>query len=213
MTDPFLQASFATIAGVWLITVVSPGPNFFATAHTAVAVSRRDGLLVAAGVALGTLLWATVSLLGLGVLFQTAGWLYQGVKLVGAAYLLFVGLRMILGAWRNTASGPGPAAARRSACGGRAFRFGLLTDLSNPKAAAFFTSLFAVAVPPTAPLWFDVLIVATVVVIAGGWYALAACLVSLEQVARVYRRSQRAITAVTGAVFVALGARLALSER
>ena len=113
----------------------------------------------------------------------------------------------------RTTRTPGPAAARRSASGGRAFRFGLLTDLSNPKAAAFFTSLFAVAVPPTAPLWFDVLIVTTVVVIAGGWYALAACLVSLEQVSRVYRRGQRAITAVTGAVFMGLGARLALSER
>lgn len=212
MTDPLLWTSFATIAGLWVITVVSPGPNFFATAHTAVAVSRRDGLLVAAGVALGTLLWATVSLLGLGVLFQTAGWLYQAVKLIGAAYLIYVGARMLLGAWRGSPAGRAASAAQ-SVAGARAFRFGLLTDLSNPKAAAFFTSLFAVTIPPGAPLWFDALIVSAVVAIAGGWYALAACLVSFESVARLYRRGQRAIGAVTGAVFMALGLRLGLSER
>ena len=106
MTDPLLWTSFLTIAGVWTITVISPGPNFMATAHTAAAASRRDGLLVAAGVAVGTLLWATVSLLGLGVLFQTAGGLYQAVKFAGAAYLIAVGLRMMIGAWRNQ---PAPA--------------------------------------------------------------------------------------------------------
>ena len=216
MTDPLLWTSFLTIVGVWTITVISPGPNFLATAHTAAAASRRDGLLVAAGVALGTLLWATVSLLGLGVLFQTAGWLYQVVKFVGAAYLITVGLRMMIAAWRNRTAAGGSGGRRAPGLptvGRRAFRLGLLTDLSNPKAAAFFTSLFAVAVPPQAPLWFLALIVTAVVTLAGGWYATAACLVSLGPVARIYRRGQRAITGLTGLVFTTLGLRLALSER
>ena len=210
MTGQELWASFAAIAGVWLITVVSAGPNFIATVHSAVSASRRAGLLVAAGVALGTTIWAAVSLAGLGLLFQTAAWLYHLVKLLGAAFLIYTGVRMLLSArnGRPGTGGPGIAATGR-----RAFRLGLLTDLSNPKAAAFFTSLFAVAVPPTAPLWFDAVIVATVVLIAGGWYALAACLVSLDPVARAYRRAQRAITAVTGVLFMAIGVRLGLAER
>ena len=96
-----------------------------------------------------------------------------------------------------------------SASGLRAFRLGLLTDLANPKAAAFFTSLFAVAVPPDAPLWFDGLIVATVVVMAGGWYAIVALAVSWQPVATAYRRLERVITAAAGAVFVGFGIRLA----
>ena len=83
--DTSLWTSFATIAGVWLITVISPGPNFVATSHAAVTHSRRAGVLVAAGIALGTTVWSTASLLGLGLLFQTAAWLYQVVKLAGAA--------------------------------------------------------------------------------------------------------------------------------
>lgn len=210
MMEQELWASFVTIAGIWLITVVSPGPNFIATVHSAVSASRRAGLLVAAGVALGTTIWATVSLAGLGLLFQTAAWLYQAVKLLGAAFLIYTGARMVLTA-RN--GQPSTGASGIAATGRRAFRLGLLTDLSNPKAAAFFTSLFAVAVPPAAPLWFDAMIVATVVLIAGGWYALAACLVSLNPVAQAYRRVQRMITAVTGVLFVAIGLRLGLAER
>ena len=83
-------------------------------------------------------------------------------------------------------------------------------DLSNPKAAAYFTSLFAVAVPPGAPLWFDAVLIASVVAIAAGWYALVAPGISADPVARRYRGLERAIRRLAGAVFIAFGARQAL---
>jgi len=204
---PILWTSLLTITGIWLVTVVSPGPNFLATMHAAVTRSRRAGLLVAAGVALGTTIWAAASLAGLGLLFGTAGWLYHLVRIAGAVYLITVGLRMILAARRPAA--PLSMAGQVCASGMRAFRLGLLTYLSNPKAAAFFTSLFAVAVPPDAPLWFDALIVATVVAMAGGWYALVALAVTWRPVAAAYRRLERVISAIAGAIFVGFGLRLA----
>ncbi len=205
---PGLWASLATIVGVWFVTVLSPGPNFLATLQTALAQSRRAGLLVAAGIALGTTVWSTASLLGLGLLFQTAGWLYLTVKLVGGAYLIFLGLRAIMTA-RNLGGPLAVATPAAPLTGWQALRRGLLVDLSNPKAAAFFASLFAVTVPPDAPLWFDVTVVAAVVVMAGGWYALVACAVVLPGVSAFYRRAQRVIGYATGALFMALGLRLA----
>jgi threonine/homoserine/homoserine lactone efflux protein len=201
-----LWTAFATVLGIWVVTVVMPGPNFLATVHATVARSRRSGLLVAAGIALGTALWGTASLFGLGLLFQTAGGLYQVVKIAGAAYLIYVGARMVLSARRaGGAAGPaGPAVS-----GLRAFRHGLVTDLSNPKAAAFFTSLFAVAVPPSAPLWFDGLLVASVTGVAGSWYSLCAGAMASEPIVAVYRRAARAVSALAGLVFVGLGLRLA----
>ena len=127
-------------------------------------------------------------------------------KFAGAAYLVLVGIQILLSA-RKTVVPDDPG--NGGECGWRAFRLGLLTDLSNPKAAAFFTSLFAVTVPPEAPLWFDLLVIACVVTTAGAWYALVAYTVVLDPVASLYRRSARAVTAMTGAVFVALGLRLA----
>lgn len=200
-----LWTSFATIMGVWLITVVSPGPNFLATVYTTASQSRRLGLLVSLGIAAGTTVWATASLLGLSLLFETTVWLYQAVKLAGALFLIYLGLRTILSARRMPATGPAmapPVSAKQ------AFRRGLIVDLSNPKAAVFFASLFAITIPPDAPLWFQAAIVAAVVVMAGGWYALVACIVDLDPVAQLMRRTQRAFTYAAGAIFVALGLRL-----
>ena len=202
-----LSASLATITAVWLVTVVvSPGPNFLATVQAALSQSRAAGLTLAAGIAIGTTVWATASLLGLGLLFQSAGWLYLTVKLAGAAYLIYLGLRTILSA-RRLSPVAGPVHRPLSALA--AFRRGLLTDLSNPKAAVFFTSLFAVAVPANAPAWFDILVVASVVTIAGGWYALVACFVTYRPIADMYYKFQRVIAYVTGMIFVLLGLRLA----
>jgi len=201
-----LWTGFATVIGVWIVTVVTHGPNFLATVHATLTRSRRAGLLVVAGITVGTALWGTASLFGLGLLFQAAGGLYEAVKLAGAGYLVIVGVRLILSARRTSAParivGPAIPAAH-------AFRHGLVTDLSNPKAAAFFTSLFAVAVPPTAPLWFDALLVATVAGIAGLWYGTVAWAMAADPVVALYRKAARAISALAGVVFVALGLRLA----
>lgn len=87
-----------------------------------------------------------------------------------------------------------------------------MTDLANPKAAAFFTSLFAVALPPDAPLWFDAAVITLVVAIAGGWYALVACAVASGPGAAMFGRARRALTYVAGAVFVGFGLKL-VAER
>lgn len=208
-SDSTLWIGFASVIGVWLFTVVTPGPNFLAAAHAALAQSRRAGLLVSLGIMIGTLLWATVSLAGLGLLFQNAQWLYHAIRIAGAIYLVVVGIRMM--AVRAAPSRPSQPPTGPG-LGFRALRRGLLTDLSNPKAAAFFTSLFAVAVPPAAPLWYDALIVSTVVIMAGGWYAIVAVMVTMPRVASAYARAERAILRVAGAVFVGFGVKLAVER-
>jgi threonine efflux protein len=91
----------------------------------------------------------------------------------------------------------------------RAFRLGLFTDLSNPKAAAFFTSLFAVAFPAEAGFEIKLVTIAIVGAIAGAWYGLIAMTVSLAPFARLYARGRRALEAAAGLMFIGLGARLA----
>jgi len=204
-SDSVLWTSLITITGVWLILVISPGPNFLATVQTALSHSRRSGIAVALGISLGTMIWSTASLLGLGLLFQTVGWLYMALKIVGGAYLVYLGIKAMITS--RGAQDDGPSLATMT--GLHAFRRGILVDLSNPKAAAFFISLFAVTVPPLAPLWFKALVVASVVAMAGGWYAVVACLVATGPVARLYRRARRTLTFLAGALFVALGVRLA----
>lgn len=197
----------AFIAGVWAVTVLSPGPNLLATLHATARGGARAGITTAAGIGLGTTIWAGLSLAGLAVLFETVAWAYTAVKLVGAAYLIIVGLKLLL--QRNTTAQTAPVGAPSQGDLRRAFLFGLATDLSNPKAAAFFASLFAVSIPAGAPLGFQAGICALVVVIAAGWYALAAVIFARPRVAAAYGQARRWIERVTGALFVAAGLRLA----
>jgi threonine/homoserine/homoserine lactone efflux protein len=206
MTLP-LWSSLATIIGVWAITVLSPGPNLFTTVHIATTQSRQIGLILSLGITVGTAIWATASLIGLGVLFETVGWLYQIVKLAGGGFLVYLGVRMVLSARRSPAV---PEMAARTLSARAAFWRGVVVDLSNPKAAIFFTSLFAFAVPADAPMWYKGMVVGVVALIAGGWYALVACAVNFRPVGRALERVQRPLSyAVGGGVFIAFGARIA----
>lgn len=136
-----LWTSLATIVAVWAVTVLSLGPNFFMTVLAASRQSPRLGVMVSAGIALGTTIWATA-----GLLFQSAAWLYQAVKLAGGAYLVYLGLRTTLSA-RDDKRPRLPPAKPLTARG--AVLRGPIVDLSNP---VFFASLFAIAVLPEAPL-------------------------------------------------------------
>ncbi len=195
-----------TLAGVWALVVISPGPNFVATVYHATARSRRAGLLVALGIATGTILWATFSVVGLGVLFARFSWLVEVLRTVGALYLIYLGLKMIWHARSKEESEVVPVKE------GSSWRAGFLTDISNPKAAAFFGSLFALFLPAHAPLSIQAASVAIVVIIAVSWYSIVACVFSLAIVARGYRRVKRVIDMVTGGILIALGIRLAIER-
>lgn len=209
MNDVDIVAAFLTALVVWLAALMTPGPDCAAVVHAAVGGSRRTGLAVAGGVAVSMTAWAVASLFGLHAILLAFKGLSTAVRLAGAAYLTYIGVRLLGAAWRGEVAHAGMAAPRTIA---GAFRHGLLTNLANPKVLALFGSLFAVLVPPDAPAWFSssllVLIVATTV----AWYTLVAITMSTNVVAAGYRRAERAVSTVTGLVFVGVGARLA-SER
>lgn len=198
------------VLGIWAIVVVTPGPNFLVITHHALARSRKAGIACAAGVAAGTFLWAASALFGLALVVGHAGWAYGAIRICGAIYLIYVGLRALFG---SSSLGPAPKAAGVSGAGlMKSFRAGLFVDLSNPKAATFFTSLFVVMLPAQMPLWMGLLTVLVVVAIAMAWYSSTAVVVSMPPVARAYKRIHRWIDRLAGALFVFFGGRLLLGR-
>lgn len=190
------------IAGVFLLACLSPGPVWVVITSTSVAVSRRAGVFTGLGVALATLTWATIAMLGVGLLVQLV-WLTLTIKLAGAAYLAWLGVRMIAGARR-----PSPAAALLSAAthgGWTAVRRGYIASITNPKAAAFFSSIFVVMLPGHAPAW---VFVAAILLLA----ALSALCFSVTPVQEGYRKAKSKIDALIGAILIGLGIRLVLSR-
>lgn len=204
-------AALISIALAWLVVVVVPGPNFLATVQAAATSSRRAGLAVVGGIGVGTTVWATAAAVGLAMIFQTLSWLYQVLRLAGAAYLLVLGISMVWHAVRTDSQpkAPPPTTDRSAPTLRRAFLRGLLTDLSNPKAAVFFTSLFAVAIPPGAAGGEIATFVAVMPAIAMVWYAIVALTLSAGPVARAFGRIRRHVQIAAGAMLAAFGIRLA----
>lgn len=197
-------AMMATVAAMWLLAVAIPGPNFFVVARMAAARSRREALAAVAAIGLGSLCWGLAGFFGVHALFALAPWFYGGLKLLGAAYLGYIGMKIIAGTFRPEPAPPAPAS-------GAAFRLGLMTSLSNPKSALLVASLFTAALPPGAPLSVGLWTVAEMVAISVAWYAALACVISTHTVATLFRRFRAWIDRFAGAIFIAFGARLALN--
>jgi threonine efflux protein len=205
---------------VWFVVVLAPGPNFLAAVTASTGRGRRHGMQVAAGFAIGDAIWATSSMLGLAVLLARYGWLTEVVRFGGALMLVVFGLRALVRARRpdgaDRAADPTvaqglPAGTERSRWRRSGVLTGLLVDLGNPKAAVFFTSLFAALLPAGAPWWFKAATVVIVAAIPALWYSLVAFLFSTGRVASAYRRLRRPFDALAGTLFLGLGVRLAAS--
>ena len=145
-------AVLLSILATIFIGAMSPGPSFVLVSRVAIASSRTHGLASALGMGLGGAIFAALAVLGLTALLMQFEWLYLILKLLGGAYLIYIGIRIWRGASEPlTTSGAGETAKAISVS--RAFFLGLITQLSNPKTSIVYASIFAALMPPSPPLW------------------------------------------------------------
>ena len=167
-----LPIAIVAILGAVLIGAISPGPSFVLVARTAVAVSRSDAVATALGMGLGGLIFAAAALLGLQVVLAAVPSLYLGLKIAGAAYLIYLAVRLWRGAGAPIAA-PDVAPGRLSS-GWRSFALGLATQLSNPKTAVVYASIFTALLPADHPGWWAALVLPSIFAIEAVWYAIVA---------------------------------------
>jgi threonine efflux protein len=202
-------ALLLSVATIHLVAMASPGPNVLVVTQTAMSRSHRLALAVAVGVATGSLLLSTGAAVGLGLLFEQVGWVRHAIQFAGGAYLVYLGVIT----WRGAGDPPPePQPAREGGRGGvwRYYRRGLLTNLTNPKAAVFFGSILAPVLDQAVSAWVVAAAVAIVVANALWWHCLLAVLFARPTVRRWYGRAKRVIDRVVGAGLALLGARLGL---
>jgi threonine/homoserine/homoserine lactone efflux protein len=196
-----------TLAGMHILMAMLPGPNTVVVSWLSATRSRGEGLKAVGGVVLASLLWVALALWGVGAVLLEVGWLYRALRLLGAIYLAYIGVRMIR-AGLQSASAEAPAEPPRMA-GRSPFVTGLMTTLSNPKSAVFWTSAFLLAVPPHAPAWVYAAILAIVAVQSSLWYGGIALFFSTGFARQQYLRIARRLDLLAGGIMVALGLKLA----
>lgn len=203
--------SLAGIAAALALGAASPGPSFLLVARTAVAGGREAGIATALGIGSGSLVFAAVARLGLGAALTAVPWLYVALKLVGGLYLLHLGLRIWRGATTPLA-GQVDAARMTRTSRRRQYARGFVTQVSNPKTAVIYASVFA-AFFPAAPSWtFDLAVLACVAGVEAGWYAIVATTLSTTASRGTYLRYKAWLDRGAGAFMACLGIRLAASS-
>ncbi|MGW4063044.1 LysE family translocator [Amycolatopsis sp. NPDC004747] len=198
-------ATLGTVLLAYLPAAISPGPNFVLIVHTAATGTRRTAVAIALGVVAAGGLLAAVAVFGLGGLLARTPWLATVLRVACGGYLAWLGARLW---WRPRAPGdPGEPAARR----GNAFGRGVFSNLTNPKAAAFFGSVLTAALPPTEPTAVKAAAVGLIVAASAAWHLSVALLFSSPATQRWYARAGPALNRVVGTILVVLGVTLALT--
>jgi threonine/homoserine/homoserine lactone efflux protein len=192
--------------GVALVVIVTPGQDTALTIRNTLAGGRRAGVRTAAGVVAGQAVWALAASAGVAALLVASEPAFVALKVAGAVYLIYLGGQALFAAvCRRPAAAHGPAAA-----GGHELRQGLLSNLGNPKMAVFFSSLLPQFGSSFAVLLALGLLFCTLTLAWLSGYALA-----VARAGDVLRRPRvrRTIDAVTGTALVALGVRVAATDR
>nr|WP_250207733.1 LysE family transporter [Curvibacter sp. CHRR-16] len=189
-----------------MLAVISPGADFAMITRNSVLHGRRAGLVCAAGIAAGVCLHVLYTLLGVAVVLRSTPQALGLIKLLGAAYLVYVGWQTWGARVQSTASGPASLSAMQC------LRMGFLTNALNPKTTLFVLSVFTQVVHPGTPWGVQVGYGAFMALAHWGWFAVVALLLSQEQLRQRLLARQIVLNRCIALALGALGAVLALSQ-
>ena len=202
-----LSAAILSIAVALTLGAMSPGPSFILVARTSLGVSRRDGLAAAVGMGVGGVFFSAIALLGLLAILTAVPLLHLALKVLGGTYLVYLGYRIWRGARQplvleSTSLQNYPTQARRS------FVLGLVTQVSNPKTAVVYASVFASLLPHNIPPSVLVALPIMVFAIETIWYSVVALALSSPSPRTRYLASKAWIDRTAGAIMSLLGLKL-----
>ena len=218
--------SFALVAG--LVTVI-PGLDTAMVLRAALNRGYRSAFLTALGIGTGSLVWGIAAAVGVSALLTASTVAYTALRIAGAGYMLWLGVRMIRGAWitRSTRDNDAPPEAGIEAgndvpeLGGTpstprewgSWRQGLFTNLLNPKVGAFYLSVLPQFIPAHVdPLMMGVLLALVHDVEGMLWFTLIIVGARRARAWLARRRVRRTADGLTGAVLVGFGLKLGFSS-
>jgi len=187
---------------ITILAVLSPGADFALVTRNSLLLSRRHGVFTALGIGLGVMVHIGYSLLGVGVLLQQSLLWFTALKIAGALYLIYLGIKLL----RSPEQRPGeePAEGARMSTWG-ALRSGFLTNALNPKTMIFVLSLFMQVIQPGTALPVQIGYGAIIVLAHVLWFVLVALFFSAPAIAGRLLAYKRRIDQLFGAVLVGFG--------
>ncbi|MEU8775188.1 LysE family transporter [Streptomyces sp. NPDC048606] len=196
------------VAVITLLAVISPGADFAMVVRNSYLYGRPTGLFAAAGVAAGVLVHVSYTMLGVGLLIASSTALFTAIKLAGAAYLVWIGIRTFRARADLTVDlDSKPDLSRLGA-----LRSGFLTNVLNPKTTLFVVSTFTQVVEPDTSAWRQVGYGLFMAAAHLGWFAAVALFFSNTRLRERMLKAQKALNRAIGSVLVGLGVGLGFAR-
>ena len=194
------------VAVITILAVISPGGDFAMVTRNSLLSGRRSGMMTALGIALGNWVHIAYTMIGVAVLVKTAPYLLSWVKVLGAAYLIYIGVQTAL-------SQPTTALGKSGSLSDvQSLKLGFLTNALNPKTTLFVVSLYSQVVNIHTPIWqqlgYGLFISLTHYV----WFASVAWLFSHQRLVQSALSKQSLVNRMIGTVLIVLGLMLGLSS-
>jgi len=207
MTDISLITSVALIH---LLAVVSPGPDFFMAIKNSLTYSRKTGIYTAIGFGLGISVHIFYSLAGLALLISKSILIFNIIKYLGVAYLLYIGIKSLLDKGLDVKIEN--QTHQEDITPWKAITQGFLTNVLNPKATLFFLSLFTLVISPDTSKTTLYLISGIMILDTMLWFSLVATFLTQKKIRIIYNRYQKWFNKLFGGVLIALGLKIAFSK-
>ncbi|MFF5531437.1 LysE family translocator [Streptomyces cinerochromogenes] len=195
------------VAVITVLAVIAPGADFAMIVRNSYLYGRRTGLFAATGVAAGVLVHVTYTMLGVGLLIASSTFLFTVIKLIGAAYLVYIGVRT----FRTRGEVKVDLEHKATLTPLAALRTGFLTNVLNPKTTLFVVSTFAQVVSPGTPLWRQAGYGLFMSLAHLVWFGVVALFFSQERMRTLMLRAQKVLNKVIGSVLAGLGISLAFA--
>ena len=200
-----------TVTVLNLLAAISPGPDFIMTVKNSLRYSRRSGIFTAIGIGLGLSVHLIYCAAGIGYLISKSIILFSVIKVLGAGYLIYIGLSSILAKGSKLEIKEEKTEADLSRT--EAFKMGFLTNVLNPKATLFFLSLFTFVISSSTPLYVILIISFIIITTALAWFTVVSIFFTHQKVQRMFLKFGNTINRILGGLLVAIGIKIALTFR
>ena len=206
------MSAFLTVALVHLLGMASPGPDFAIVVKQSITQSRKTVIWTALGVALGILVHSAYSLVGIGFIIAKSIVLFTTIKLIGAAYLLFIGWKA-LHSKKLDSSLLSTNTAVQQMSAWHAIKIGFLCNALNPKATLFFLALFTQVIDPSTPILIQLFYGIYMSVVTFLWFSTLGSVLTMNAIRKRIDAFHLWAERVMGVLLIALGLKVALSTR
>ncbi len=207
----YFLPSLVTVYAATLVAFISPGPNFLGIVSSSVH-SRKNGVLVALGISVGTGIWALFAATGITTLLSIYENAEIAMQILGGGYLCWLGYKSLRSVFISAKLIIDDGDQSEDSTAFASFRKGLLIQMTNPKTALYWLAITSIAISPASPMIIIFLLVTGCLVIAVFWHALLALVFSSGPARSFYLRLKPWISGLFGILFITLGLRLVFNN-